>query len=53
MNYVVLAISSKNDEIKNLVNECISSLNSIAFVTSVGGDVVVILGNKTVSVLIW
>ena len=51
MNYVVLAISSKNDEIKNLVNECISSLNSIAFVTSVGGDVVVILGNKNSSVL--
>ena len=51
MNYVVLAISSKNDEIKNLVNECISSLNSIAFVTSVGGDVVLILGNKNSSVL--
>ena len=41
MNYTVLVISSKNEEIEKMVNDCIPNLNSIAFVTSVGGDIVV------------
>ena len=51
MNYTVLVISSKNEEIKKMVNDCIPNLNSIAFVTSVGGDIVVILSNKNGSSL--
>jgi len=51
MNYTVLVISSKNEEIEKIVNDCIPNLNSIAFVTSVGGDIVVILSNKNGSSL--
>ena len=51
MNYTVLVISSKNEEIEKMVNDCIPNLNSIAFVTSVGGDIVVILSNKNGSSL--
>ena len=46
-----MVISSKNEEIEKMVNDCIPNLNSIAFVTSVGGDIVVILSNKNGSSL--
>ena len=35
-----------------MVNDCIPNLNSIAFVTSVGGDIVVIVSNKNGSSLL-